>query len=298
MLIQTRRSGKHGVIREKSSNLLLPDSNAGTRKHVVITMKPALVIAAVMIAVLIVPSCTGAEGLTAPDIVFSAPGQELASNITLDQALGGISGYHITLSLEPSGIAQITRVEFPEWAVLSQVSTLPAETVRIIAANLQESAVPTSGSVELVRIYAVSSVEGTVIPEIVEAKVDSYAGNTVVSITPTGTIPTVSVSEGGMGSISYTGPDVTGGTAIPTVTTQIAAPTVSPSGESTGGGEGAGSSLSTGTVTTVLTPENVIEAAPSAPTTLPTSSPGPGPVAIVLVGIFAAVLATGWIKRD
>jgi hypothetical protein len=257
-------------------------------------MKSAWVIATVIITVLVVPSCTGAAGLTAPDMVFSTSGQELASNITLDQAPGGLSGYRITLSLDPTGVAQITRVEFPEWAVFSQTSSLPAETVRLFAGTIQESALPSTGNVVLARIYAVSSTAGTVTPEIVEAQVDDSAGNRLVEVTPVGTVPPVSVSEGGMGSISYTGPEVSGGTTIPTVTTSV---TTAPS-VTTGGGGGAGSSLSTGTVTTAHTPENVIEAAPSTPTTLPTTIPGPGPVAIVLAGVFAAVLATGWIKRN
>lgn len=261
-------------------------------EHEVFTMKSAWVIAAVMIVVLAVPSCTGAAGLVAPDMVFSASGQELASNITLDQAPGGISGYDITISLEPSGIAQITRVEFPEWAVLSQVSSLPSETVRIIAANLQETAIPTSGSVELARIYAVSSAEGTVTTKIVDARVDDFTGNSIITVTPTGTVPTVTVTEGGLGSVSYTGPEITGGTTIPTTATRITTST------STTSQTPLVTTISTtAPVTAEQTPGDVIEAAPSTPTTLPTTIPGPGPVAIVLAGVFAAILATGWIKR-
>jgi hypothetical protein len=247
-------------------------------------MKSAWVIAAVM-TVLFVPSYGGAVGIFSPEMVFSTPGQELASNITLDQAPQGISGYNITISLQPSGIAHITRVEFPKWAVLSQTSLLPSETVRILAVNLQGSDIPPEGCVELARIYAVSSGEGTVTPYIVSARVENISGDVQVSITPAGTVQAVAFSEGGMGSISYTGPDGAGGSVTKNPTTQSAILASPDSGV-----EGAGASSPMGPVTTEETPGKVTGAASFTPTPPPTTVPGPGPVAIAFTVLTAAML--------
>lgn len=263
-------------------------------------MRSPWIIAAVMIIVLVALPGTGAVGLNAPEIVFSGPGEERASNITLDQAPGSISGYDITISLEPAGIANITRVEYPGWAVLSQTSPLPAETVRIRAANMQSSAIPSEGSVELARIYVMASGAGTVTPEIIYAEVDSYSGEVEVSITPTGAVPTVTVSESGLGSISYTGPEVSGGSAIPSSATPTGTSSATPAGMTPGpAGEGSGGSQypATPPVTAAQTAGNVIEAAPSTPTPLPTTVPGPGPVTLVIAGLLAALLCAGKIKK-
>jgi hypothetical protein len=251
-------------------------------------MRLMWVIAAVLMAVLAVPSCTGAQGLSAPEMVFSTPGQELVSEITLDQAPGGISGYDITISLDPPGIANITRVEYPEWAVLTRTSLLPAETVRIVAVNMQGSAISVEGRVELARLYVVSSAKGTITPEIIDAEVDNNSGDVAISVTPSGTLPPVTVDEGGMGSISYSGSGVTGEAAIPTVTTRgttLASSIVETTIATTASG--------TGTVTAEQSSENVIEAAPATPSTVPTTVPGPGPIAMAFAFLIAAILITG-----
>lgn len=253
-----------------------------------------------MTTVLAVFPCAAAVGLYAPEIVFSGPGEERVSNVTLDQAPGSISGFDITISLEPAGIANITRVEYPGWAVLSQTSPLPAEIVRIRAANMQSSAIPAEGSVELARIYVTASGAGTIIPEIVYAEVDSYSGEVEVSITPTGAVPTVTVSESGLGSISYTGPEVSGGTAVETPATPTRTSSATPSGTASGpAGEGSGGSQNqvTPVVTAAQTEGNVIEAAPSTPTPLPTTAPGPGPVTLAIAGLLAALLIVGKMKK-
>ncbi len=238
--------------------------------------------------VLTVPSCTGAQGLNAPEMFFSTPGQELVSEITLDQAPEGISGYDIAVSLDPPGSANITRVEYPEWAMLTQTSPLPAGTVRIVAGNIQGSPVPESGSVILVRIYVVSSAEGTITPEIVSAIVDNYAGDAVVSMTSPGTIPTVTASSEGMGSISYTGPEVNGGSEFQAADTQNIA-SASPAAEISIGTTTPG----TGIVTAEQTSENVIEAAPATHPPVPTTVPGPGPIAVMCAVVIVAILITG-----
>ena len=255
-------------------------------------MRLVWVIAAVLITVLTVPSCTGAQGLSAPEMVFSTPGQDLVSKITLDQAPGGISGYDITISLDPPGIANITRVEYPEWAVLTQTSPLPAETVRIVAVNMQGSAIPTGSGVELARLYVVSSKQGTITPEIIYAEVDSTSGDVEVSVTPSGTLPPVTVDEGGMGSISYSGPDVTEGTVTPTASTRTTTPASSIEETTI-----ATTAPETGTVTAEQTSENVIEAAPATPSTVPTTVPGPGPIAMAFAFLIAAILITGTMRE-
>jgi len=251
------------------------------------------IIAAVMVTVLTMPSCTGAQGLFAPEMVFSTPGQELVSEITLYQAPGGISGYDLTISLDPPGIANITRIEYPEWAVLTRTSLLPAETVRIVAANIQGSAIPAEGGVILARLYVVASGEGTITPQIIYAQVDGISGDVEFSVTPSGTLPPVTVSEGGLGSISYRGPEVTGGPAIPTVT-----PRVTPPDSSIGETTIATNSPETGTITAEQTSENVIEAAPATPATVPTTVPGPGPIVIAFAVVIAAILITGTLKES
>ena len=254
-------------------------------------MRMIWVIAAVLIAVLAVHSCTGAQGLSAPEMVFSTPGQELVSVITLDEAPGGISGYNITISLDPPGIANITRVEYPEWAVLNRTSLLPAETVRIVAVNMQGSAISTEGRVELARLYVVSSAKGTITPDIIDAEVDNNSGDVAISVTPSGTLPPVTVDEGGIGSISYSESGVTGEAAIPTVTTRGTTPASSIV-------ETTIATTAPERVTAEQSSENVIEAAPATPSTVPTTVPGPGPIAMAFAFLIAAILITGRMREN
>ena len=57
-------------------------------------------------------------------------------DIALDEALQGLSGYNMTVSLSNPAIAEIIAVNFPAWAALKENSTLPADSFWMKAADL------------------------------------------------------------------------------------------------------------------------------------------------------------------
>ena len=79
-----------------------------------------------------------AQTVVVGDATISEIGGTAKINITLTEAPNGLSGYNITLSLSNPSVAEIIAVEFPSWALLTDNSTLPADTVWIKAVDLEE----------------------------------------------------------------------------------------------------------------------------------------------------------------
>jgi hypothetical protein len=67
---------------------------------------------------------------------ISGVGSITTLNVMLSEAPNGLSGYNITVSLSNSGVAEIISVEFPGWASLNSNGSLPADSVFLKAADL------------------------------------------------------------------------------------------------------------------------------------------------------------------
>ena len=65
-------------------------------------------------------------------------GSTTTVDLTLDNAPDGLSGYNLTVSLSDPSIAEVLSVSFPTWAAMHSNSTLPADSVWMKAADLQD----------------------------------------------------------------------------------------------------------------------------------------------------------------
>ena len=81
-----------------------------------------------------------ASTVTVQDANVPAIGGTANVEIRLDSAPAGLSGYNITFSLSNPGIAEITQVTFPSWAVITQTSTFPSDQVWLKAGDLGNTA--------------------------------------------------------------------------------------------------------------------------------------------------------------
>jgi PGF-pre-PGF domain-containing protein len=65
-------------------------------------------------------------------------GSTISLNVTLSETPDGLAGYNISVSLENPDAGQIMSVGFPEWASLHSNSSLPSDSVWIMATDLNK----------------------------------------------------------------------------------------------------------------------------------------------------------------
>ncbi|WP_269851944.1 hypothetical protein [Methanosarcina horonobensis] len=90
-------------------------------------------------------TCTGLAG--ASPLLITEPSGEISLGagescelfLSVDNLPDGLSGYNLTVELDSPDVAEIQAVSFPEWATLTDVSELPASSVRLKAVDLQEA---------------------------------------------------------------------------------------------------------------------------------------------------------------
>jgi len=75
--------------------------------------------------------------LGGPDLLF-LPGEGSTEDltITLESATAGLSGYNLSIALNPIGTAEIVAVAYPTWANMPMNSTMPATNTWIQAVDL------------------------------------------------------------------------------------------------------------------------------------------------------------------
>ncbi|MCW7078754.1 MAG: hypothetical protein OCU22_06485 [Canidatus Methanoxibalbensis ujae] len=100
-------------------------------------------------------------------------------NITLDKAPNGLSGYNITISLSNPSVAEIVSVSFPSWATLHINSTLPADSVWIKAADLNNQITSGATNINLATITLRGDNRGTADILITVTKMDDDRGNPI-----------------------------------------------------------------------------------------------------------------------
>ena len=106
-------------------------------------------------------------------------GNEVTTNITLDDAPNGLSGYNITISLSNSSVANITSINFPSWATLHSNSTLPSSSVWIKAVDLNKQVEPGDTNVILATISLKSKNIGNSFINISATKIDDDEGYSI-----------------------------------------------------------------------------------------------------------------------
>lgn len=78
-----------------------------------------------------------AEKISLEDLQISTVGQKVEIPVLLDSAPAGIAGYIFTTSFTPSGVARISSVTMPEWAVIKKAEGTPGENVLVSALDLE-----------------------------------------------------------------------------------------------------------------------------------------------------------------
>jgi len=106
-------------------------------------------------------------------------------NITLDVAPEGLSGYNITVSfLNP--IEEILDVRFPDWAILHDNSTLPADSLWIKAVDLNENVQSNASNILLASLTVKGNKVGETEIDITVTKMDDDEGYPITPSTVSG----------------------------------------------------------------------------------------------------------------
>jgi len=114
-------------------------------------------------------------------------------NLTLDSAPNGLSGYNISLSLSNATIAEIMSVSFPDWATLYDNSSLPADSVWIKAADLNDKVTSGDRNITLVTLTIRGDKGGTSDITITVTKMDDDNGYPINPNTVPGAIEVTNV---------------------------------------------------------------------------------------------------------
>ena len=139
-------------------------------------MNYKLIALAVVLVALI--GTASAQTVTAEDIILSVNGQDTVT-MRVDTLPAGLSGYNITVASDNATIADIYAITVPSWATLSTVSTLPASSVTVLAADLGDvvGAGASSTTLMYVKIRALSA--GTANLTIVANTFDNDVGGAI-----------------------------------------------------------------------------------------------------------------------
>ena len=100
-------------------------------------MKKILALAEIFV-IITTTLASSSPTLTVSDGQVYAIGETATINITLSEAPNGLSGYNISISLSNASVAEIISVSFPDWATLHSNSSLPADSVWIKAADIND----------------------------------------------------------------------------------------------------------------------------------------------------------------
>ena len=114
-------------------------------------------------------------------------------NITLDSAPNGLSGYNISISLCNGSVAEITSIKFPAWATLHSNSSLPADSLWIKAADLNDKIKSGAKNITLATITLRGDKQGESDILITVTKMDDDNGNPIDPNTVSGKIEVIGV---------------------------------------------------------------------------------------------------------
>ena len=103
----------------------------------------------------------------------------------------GLSGYNISISLSNSSVAEIEAIEFPEWALLHQNSSLPSSSTWIKAVDLNDEIRGGEKNVVLATITIKALNEGITSINIDVNKLDDDNGYPIDVITKNATLQVI-----------------------------------------------------------------------------------------------------------
>jgi hypothetical protein len=111
-------------------------------------------------------------------------GMEARVKIILDSAPKGLSGYNITVSLRNGEVADILRVEFPEWARFTR-SSIKDDSIRLRAVDLEKKIEPGATNVILATVIFGNTRQGESLIDLTVIRIDDDDGNPITpSIEP------------------------------------------------------------------------------------------------------------------
>jgi hypothetical protein len=165
----------------------------------------------------------GSEKITIESITVSE-GLEARVKIILDSAPKGLSGYNITVSLRNSGVAKIIKVEFPQWAKLSD-SSIRGNSIKLKVVDLDDRIRPGSTNIELATIIFGNTKQGESLIELTVNKMDDDEGN---PITPTIESGKLTVTGHPSTQTAVTTPSPTQTTTTPSLPTTTTITTLMP----------------------------------------------------------------------
>ncbi|QYZ78124.1 PKD domain-containing protein [Methanofollis formosanus] len=123
-----------------------------------------------------------------PSVAEVAPGETTTVSVVMDTVPQGLSGYLFSFEVRDPAMAEIAAVAFPEWAQMQTHDTLPAGSVRVKAADLNNAVRPGDRNVTLCTFTLKGGEKGVTACGITGAKVDDDAGGRYAPATGTATV--------------------------------------------------------------------------------------------------------------
>jgi PKD repeat protein len=168
------------------------------------------------LCLLIAPACAAAPAISLiPAEVQVGSGETVTVAVAIDALPQGLSGYEIAFGIDDPVVAGITAVEFPEWAQMATQSTLPADTLRIKVADLNNAVRAGAANVTLCTLSVRGGTEGLARLSLTDMAVDDDAGGRYAPVSE----PALVVVGGGAGTAVTMSPNQT--TLLPGQTTEI-----------------------------------------------------------------------------
>ena len=135
-----------------------------------------------LVMVLVIAASGPVSATQGTTITINPPGVTLLPGATVTYELGintlpaGLSGYQLDFQLTNPAAGQITRVSFPAWAKLSNVSSLPAGRVTISAVDLGKGVQDGAAGTTLGRVTVETVAAGTSTVKLQNVRVDDDHG--------------------------------------------------------------------------------------------------------------------------
>jgi len=120
-------------------------------------------------------------------------GMEARAIIILDSAPKGLAGYNIIVSLKSGEVADIVRVEFPEWAKLSD-SSITDGSIRLKAVDLGDMVRPGATNIVLATIIFGNTKQGESLIELTIVRMDDDYGNPITPFIEPGKLTVIGPS--------------------------------------------------------------------------------------------------------
>lgn len=134
----------------------------------------SLVAMLILLAAMVLPA--SAAQLSGPAVTATAIGETIDYPIMLDEAPAGLAGYSLTVTLANPSAGEITAVTFPSWATLKNAGTLPADSVKLKAADLSDGVPAGSTGITLATLSIRADAAGTTPVTVTLTQMDDDSG--------------------------------------------------------------------------------------------------------------------------